>query len=212
MTQPLLTAAIDLFVAIDPVSAAAIFAALAGRADQARKRLLAVKGTVIGGAVLLLFAICGQAMMSALGISFATLNIVGGTLLILVAYTMVFPHFSSGSEVTNAPKGAASRWFDLSVYPIAMPLIAGPGAITTVVVFMCQAEQDSLRQLGVLCVLGGVLLITYLGLQFAAAVTRWLGLSRIVLLSRALGVVLGFQAVELAVDGLAGNGIMLWPV
>ena len=143
--------------------------------------------------------------MSALGIGLPAVRIAGGVLLMLLAIDMVLAR-PSGMRTMTAPESAeAGQRHDISVFPLAIPLIAGPGAITMVILFMGQTEGDPLRQLAFLCVLVAMLLLSLLVLLFAVEVTRVLGVTGINVLNRVLGILLAALACQFILDGLAAS-------
>ncbi len=136
MTETLIAAFVTFFVVVDPVGVAPMFAALTPDNTAEERRLIALKGTAIGGGVLLFFALVGEPFLGALGIGLPAFRIAGGILLLLLAIDMVMAR-SSGLRATTPGEGDESgRRTDVSVFPLATPLIAGPGALTSVVLLM----------------------------------------------------------------------------
>ncbi len=194
---------VTLLVIVDPIGCAAIFAGLMRgvAADYARRT--AVRATLIAGALVLAFAFLGDALLDALGISLPAFRIAGGLLLFLLATDMVFAR-PSGIRIPTAPEQEeAARSTDVSVFPLAFPLLAGPGALTSIVLLMERAQGPAERA-GVIGALAAVLVLTLLALLFAAAVMQRLGVTGANVVSRVLGIVLAALAAQLVLDGLSG--------
>ena len=202
----LISAAVAFFVTIDPIGVAAIFVGLTVGHDRNQRRRMALRGAVIAGAVLLVFAVIGEAMMRALGIGLPALRIAGGILLLLLAIDMVFARPSGMRGMTETESREAGHRADISVFPLAVPLLAGPGAITLVILFMNQTAEDPLMQAAVLGIMLGVLASALVSLWFAAALTRLLGVTGVNVLHRVLGIVLAALACQFVLDGFAGAG------
>ncbi|MGL4563874.1 MAG: MarC family protein, partial [Halioglobus sp.] len=147
------TAALSLatfFATIGPLDVAAIFAALTAHSTRQHRRAMAVRGTLVATFILLLFALVGEAVLGGLGISLAALRTAGGILLLLIAIEMVFARTTGGTSTTDEEEKEAMSKQDISVFPIATPLIAGPGAMGAAILLMADAEGDLTHQLIVL--------------------------------------------------------------
>jgi multiple antibiotic resistance protein len=118
-----------LFVTLGPIEAAAMFAALTQNRTAQQRHSMAVRATLVAAGILLTFAVLGDSLLSLLGISLAALKTAGGILLLLIGIDMVFARASGGTTTTNAETQEAEHKQDISVFPLATPLIAGPGAI-----------------------------------------------------------------------------------
>ena len=132
----IITAFITLFVIIDPIGLAPLFVALTKGEDAAHRRGIAIRATVIAGGLLVLFGLFGEAVLGFAGISMPAFRIAGGILLFLTALDMLF------ERRTKRRKGQASSENDPSVFPLATPLIAGPGSIATIILLTGQAGDD----------------------------------------------------------------------
>jgi len=192
-------ALLTLFVVMDPVGLAPVFVALAGgrpAADQVRMARRAVR---VAGGVLLAFALFGPALLEYLGISLDAFRVAGGLLLLKIAVDMVFAH---RERETDEEKAEASLREDISVFPLAIPLLAGPGAMTSVMILT--AESRSVPG-GFFVVLGAVvvvLLLAYAALVLAARLARLLGRTGVNVVTRVLGVLLSALAVQYIADGV----------
>jgi MarC family membrane protein len=200
MVEQALYSFVTLFVIIDPIGSAAIFAALTRGATAAFRRRMASRGTAIAGALILVFAFGGAALLRALGITLPAFRIAGGVLLFLLAVDMVFAR-PSGIRSPTAPEEAeAGQRADISVFPLAFPLLAGPGALTSIVLLMGRA-QGPVAAAGVIAALLAVMLLTLLLLRAAPQVLRLLGVTGANVVSRVLGIILAALAAQLVLDG-----------
>jgi multiple antibiotic resistance protein len=201
MPEATLYAFVAFLVILDPPGTAAIFAAMTAGDTAAEKREQAIRATVISFLVLIGFAVAGGFLLRALGIGLPSLKVAGGLLLFLAAADMVMG--STLLRATPAEQEAARRTKeDISVFPLAIPLIAGPGAMTTIVLLSEQAAGDWLRLAGVLLAMSAALGITLAAMLGAAQVTRLLGETGQHVIGRVLGVVLAALAAEIALDGI----------
>jgi len=192
---------VALFVIVDPVGTAAVFAGLTPHADPAQRRTTARRAVAIAAGVLALFAVGGDWLLRALGIGLPAFRIAGGILLFLIAVDMVFSHQLGFRDLTTDEKGEAGARGDISVFPLAIPLIAGPGALTTMVLLMGSTAGDPARVAIVLATLGLVLALTYALLIAADRIARKLGATGVNVVSRVLGILLAAIAAQLVLDG-----------
>jgi len=144
--QTAILAFTTLFAIIDPIGNAAIYAGMTRHTDLVQKRKMALKGTVIAFFVLLFFMLLGRVFLERLGISLAALRTAGGILLLLLGIDMVFARHSGGTSATDDEVSEANRKEDISVFPLATPLIAGPGAIGVGILIMAEARGDPVQQ------------------------------------------------------------------
>lgn len=144
----------------------------------------------------------GDFVLRALGVSISAFRIAGGILLFLVAIDMLFAHGTVLRRTTGPEEAEAEHKQDISVFPLAIPLIAGPGAMTSIVLLMGRAGDDSLLQLAVLVVLITVLLVLLAVLLIAARVVTLLGVTGINVITRVLGIILAALAVQFILDGV----------
>ncbi len=200
MLELIFNSFVTLFVVIDPLGLAPVFAALTRGYPEKRKREAAIRGTALGAAILFLFALAGDVLLNALGIGLAAFRIAGGILLFLLALDMVFGRPSGVRSRTVREQEEESHEQDVSVFPLAIPLLAGPGAITTVLLY---TGGRNVAELGVLAgVLLVVLLLTLASLLLASRVMRIFGETGANVFSRVLGVLLAALAVQFVLDGV----------
>ncbi len=202
MNAELLTAFVTLFVIVDPVGLAPLFVALTQGMDRRTRRGVAIRACLIGGLVLLAFALVGEALLGIVGISMPAFRIAGGLLLFLTALDMLF------ERRTKRREEQASSDNDPSVFPLATPLIAGPGAIATMILLTGQPGADAVWISAVLGVLALVILIVFLLFLAAAPLERLLGPTGINVVTRLLGMLLAALSVQFVLDGLKGAGVI----
>jgi multiple antibiotic resistance protein len=194
------SAFVTFFVVIDPPGCAPIYAGLSARAGVVQRRAMAIRAVVVAGMILLVFALFGEALLHGLGIELASFRIAGGIMLFLIALEMVFERRTERRE-DRAAKISADEVEDVSIFPMAMPMIAGPGSIASVMLLM--ARNDGIeRSAVVLTALGLNLLLTLVALLAAGPIMRVLGHRIEAVITRLLGVLLAALAVQFVIDGL----------
>lgn len=201
--------ALTTFIAtIGPFDVAIIFAALtAGMAPKARRRV-ALRGVGIAFTLLLLFALFGELLLRGLGISLAALQTGGGILLLLMGIEMVFARPSGAQSATPAEKQEAEHKPDIAIFPLAMPLIAGPGALGASILLMSNTEGDWILKGSVLTALILVAVLTLVSLLVAARLQRYLGVTGTLVISRIFGFLLTALAVQFIFNGIKQSGIV----
>ena len=196
-----------LFAVIDPVGVAALYAVLTVDYSPTERNKTALKGVLIAGVILLLFAVTGDQLLARLGITLAALRTAGGILLLLIGIDMVFARGSGGVSTTPSETLEAQQRDDIAVFPLATPLIAGPGTMSAVILLMASARGNVNAQLEVIAVMLLVLLISYLLLRVAGQIEALLGNTGLKVVSRILGVLLTALAVQLLFDGIGDSGL-----
>lgn len=196
------------FATIGPLDIAAIFAGLTASDTPAHRRSMAIRGTLIATVILVLFALIGRPLLSSMGITLPALRTAGGILLMLIAIDMVFARSSGGTSTTDEEEREAAGRRDISVFPIATPLIAGPGSMGAAILLMANADGDLARQAVVLGALLGILIVTFLALLLAARIQQLLGVTGMHVISRVMGVLLSALAVQFIFDGIASSGVL----
>lgn len=198
------SALITLFVVIDPIGLAPIFLSLARDLDPADRRRAAIKASLISALILTFFALLGHRFLDAIGISLPALRIAGGIFLFWIAFEMVFEKRAARKSDAANRSIAADHPDDLAVFPLAVPLMAGPGAITAVMLLAERAGGD-MTQLGLLIgLIWSVLVITGLTLLLAIPLERMVSETIRNAITRLLGVILGALAVQFVIDGAIG--------
>ena len=199
----LITAFATLFVVIDPPGLVPLFIALTQGMDAARRKALARRACIIAAVLLTLFGLFGETLLEFIGISMPAFRIAGGILLFLTALDMLFERRTQRREGQHPDPN-----HDPSVFPLATPLIAGPGAIATMILLMGQAGEDWTLRLAVLGLLYGMILATFLFLLASAPLERLLGRTGTVVITRLLGMLLAALSVQFVIDGVRGTGLI----
>lgn len=202
MIETALTAFIAFFVILDPPGTAALFAAMTRNIADRHRRVMAWRATTMAAAMLFAFAVAGEWLLGILGITLPAFRVAGGILLFLLAADMVFARQSGLRSTTPIEDAEAAAREDITVFPLAFPLIAGPGAMTSVVLMMGAAGGDPYRQVAVLAVLAAVMACLLAMLLAAGHILRVLGLTGAHVVSRVLGIILAALALQFVLDGL----------
>jgi multiple antibiotic resistance protein len=197
----LLSTFVVLFVVVDPIGLAPIFAGLTRGMDPSRQRRQAIRGTLLAGFILFAFFFTGDTLLRLLGVGLPAFRIAGGILLFLLAIDMIFARRSGLRSTTVREQAEAASKQDVSVFPLAFPLIAGPGALTTVLL-MANAPSSAAEFAGMLALLLLVLVMTLASLLSAPLIMRLLGETGANVISRLLGLVLAALAVQFVLDGI----------
>ena len=191
------------FVVVEPVSLAPVFAGLTEGASDAYKRKMSLKAALVAAGILLLFALTGAAFLRIMGISIDAFRIFGGLLLFLMALEMVFAR-ESGTRTSSDEQAESKRRADISVFPLAFPLLAGPGALTTILLWfgpVLVTEQPVLFS-GLIAAAFAVMVASLLMMRLAGPIMRVMGVTGANVTNRLLGVVLGALAVQFVLDGV----------
>ena len=202
MLEHFLDSLIILLVVVDPIGLAPMFGAITPGADRAFRRRMAVRGTVVAAIILITFVIVGGDLLRALSISMPAFQIAGGVLLFLLAVDMVFARHSGLRSTTEREQREAQHRQDISVFPLAFPLISGPGALTTVLLMSGRHGGDTGMLVVVLAVVVVVLTATLVALLLADRIMKLMGETGANVVSRLLGVILAALAVQYVLDGL----------
>ncbi len=208
MLETAIVAFTTFFATVGPIDVAAMFAAMTTDAAPSFRRSMALRGILIASLILLLFAFAGEFLLRSLGISLAALKVAGGILLLLIGIDMVFARPSGGTSTTNEETSEAVAKQDISVVPLATPLIAGPGAMGAAILLMANAEGNLLAEAIVIAALLAILLLTLLLLLTATKVQQLFGVTGMHVVSRIFGVLLTALAVQFMFDGIAQSGLL----
>ncbi len=201
MLDLFISAFVTFFVVIDPPGCAPIYASLTKDATDAQRRSMAIRAALIAAGILLVFALFGEQLLGALHIELNSFRIAGGVMLFLIAIDMVFEKRTERREERAQKIIETPEIEDVSVFPMAMPMIAGPGSIASVMLLMSQ-NQGLDRAIIVLSALGAVLVLTLLALVAAGPIMRVLGSKAEAVITRLLGVLLAALAAQFIIDGL----------
>jgi len=195
------SALVTFLVIIDPPGCAPIFASLTRGASAAHRRTMAIRSSVIAWGVLMFFALLGKPMLHALGISLASFRIAGGVMLFMIALDMVFERRTQRREVRAQSIEGTPQADDISVFPMAIPMISGPGSIASAMLWVSRADSPA-QVLTVLGAITVVILITMAFLLAAGPLMRLIGERIEAMITRILGVILAALAAQFVVDGL----------
>jgi multiple antibiotic resistance protein len=191
------------FVVVEPVSLVPLFSGLTQGATPEYRRRMALKAVGVAALIIVLFAVGGAPFLSVMGISLEAFRIFGGVLLFLLALEMVFAR-ESGSRTSTDEQAESRRRADISVFPVAFPFIAGPGALATVLLWFgpVHIAREPVMFLALLGAAALVLTIALVMMWLAAPLMRVIGVTGVNVAGRLLGVVLGALAVQFVIDGL----------
>ena len=208
MLAALLTSFTTFFATIGPVEAAVLFATLTPQLGADERRRIAVRATAIASGVLLASTLLGGPLLRQLGVSIAALQVAGGIILLLIALEMVFAKPTSAFKLTPPEGAEAQTKEDLAVFPLATPLLAGPGAMSAGILLAANAHGDPLQLLSTLVALALVMMLTLALLLTGPALGQILGITAQRVLMRVFGILLASIAVQALFDGLRASGLL----
>jgi multiple antibiotic resistance protein len=204
LNELFISAFVTFFVVIDPPGCAPIFASLTSGAPAAHRRTMAVRSILVATAILLAFGVFGEAFLGALGISLDAFRVAGGIMLFLIALEMVFEKRTERRENRAEEIKSSPEHEDISIFPMAIPMIAGPGSIASVMLLVSRSTgiEQSLYVLGALA---ANLVLTFFALLLAAPLMKLIGVKLEAMITRILGVVLAALAAQFVIDGLKAS-------
>jgi multiple antibiotic resistance protein len=195
------SAFVTLLVIVDPPGCAPIFASLTSGTDALHRRRMAVRSVLVAGAILIFFAVLGEKLLSTLGISLSAFRLAGGIMLFMIALDMVFERRTERREERARDIEGTPEADDISVFPMAIPMIAGPGSIATVMLLSARAT-GTVQGVVVFAAVAAVLLLTLLAMLAAGPLMKLIGAKLEAMITRILGVILAALAVQFVLDGL----------
>jgi len=199
-----LTSFVTLLVVIDPIGTAPLFVALTAGMDPRRRRMVAVRACVIAFGILTVFGLAGNTVLDSLGISLPASRIAGGLLLFLIAVDMLFEKRTKRREDRTQDDDD----HDPSVFPLATPLIAGPGAMAAMILLNTGTDVAWMAKLEVHLVMLGVVALVLAMFMIGGLIERALGRTGILVVTRLLGMLLAALSVQFVLDGLGALGVM----
>ena len=199
----LITAFATLFVVIDPPGLVPMFIALTRGMDAERRRAMAQRACLIAFALLTLFGLFGESILGFIGISMSAFRIAGGILLFITALDMLFERRTQRREGQQAEPD-----HDPSVFPLATPLIAGPGAIATMILLVGQSGPGWVGTVWVIGLLALMILATFAFLLASSMLERLLGRTGVIVITRLLGMLLAALSVQFVIDGVLQSGLV----
>lgn len=198
MTALALQSFLTMLVVVDPVGLVPMFLALAADRTALERRRLASRAVLVAGGILLAFALAGSWVLHRLGISLGAFQVAGGILLFWIAVRMVF---AEHQRETAAEEAEARSRTDISVFPLAIPIIAGPGSMASIMILVGEARAVHGGLALVVLTTAVVLLLCYVALRLSEPLVRALGTTGVNVVTRVLGVLLAALAVQYVADG-----------
>jgi multiple antibiotic resistance protein len=195
------TAFITLLVIIDPPGCAPIFASLTRGTDAGHRRRMAVRSAAVAWCILIFFALLGEPLLRTLGISLSAFRLAGGIMLFMIALDMVFERRTERREERAKEIEGTPEAEDISVFPMAIPMIAGPGSIASIMLLTARAN-GTVEGLVVLAAMTAVILLTLISLLMAGPLMKLIGAKLEAMITRILGVILAALAAQFVLDGL----------
>jgi multiple antibiotic resistance protein len=195
------TAFITLAVIIDPPGCAPIFASLTAGTEAAHRRMMAIRSAAVAWAILVFFALLGEPLLRTLGISLSAFRLAGGIMLFIIALEMVFEKRTERREERAEEIKGTPEAEDISVFPMAIPMIAGPGSIASIMLLTARAD-GLVEDVIVLAALTSVLVLTLVALLAAGPLMKLIGAKLEAMITRILGVILAALAAQFVLDGL----------
>lgn len=207
MFESAIVAFTTFFATIGPLDVAMMFAALTANETPHHKRAMAIRGTLTATIILIIFVLAGEMILSILGISLSAMRTAGGILLLLIGIDMVFARSSGAVTTTKEETSEAELKQDISIFPLATPLIAGPGAMGAAILLSANAESDITKIFIIITCLLAVLVITLLALLIAGKLQKYFGVIGMQVVTRIMGVLLSALAVQFMFDGIKQSGL-----
>ncbi|MEZ5886541.1 MAG: MarC family protein [Paracoccaceae bacterium] len=199
-----LTTFVTLFVIVDPIALVPLFIALTRGMDRGHRRTLALRACLIAAFLLAVFGLVGNKLLQVTGISMSAFRISGGLLLFITALDMLFERRTQRREGQQADPN-----HDPSVFPLATPLIAGPGAFTTMILLINNTPATGVpHALVILAIMALVIVVTFLLFEMASFIEKLLGRTGIIVVTRLLGMLLAALSVQFVLDGIKGTGLL----
>jgi multiple antibiotic resistance protein len=195
------TAFITLLVIIDPPGCAPIFASLTSGTPATHRRKMAVRSAAVAWCILIFFALLGEPLLRTMGISLSAFRLAGGIMLFMIALDMVFERRTERREERAKEIEGTPEAEDISVFPMAIPMIAGPGSIASIMLLSARAD-GTVEGLVVLSAMTAVILLTLVALLAAGSLMKLIGAKLEAMITRILGVILAALAVQFVLDGL----------
>ena len=205
MTQEFLMIFMAFVVVIDPVGTSAVFLVLAKGHEKYQRRSMAIKATIVALAILMAFGFGGALLLESFGLSLSAFKTAGGLLLLYTGFQMVFN--ADDNALSESEGKEAKKATDISVFPMATPLIAGPGSMGLMVLYMGDAVTP-LQQITVMSAMALVLLCTGVLMILGSVLLRFLGVTALNVISRILGVILCALSVQFVFDGIRDSGLL----
>lgn len=196
----LISALVSFFVIVDPVGSAAIFASLSKNMSEPEKRKTAIKAVTIAIGIIVVFALIGEALLSRMGVSIAAFRVAGGLLLFVTAFRMIMGFHDP--DQLESERANYKRDEDIAVFPMSIPILAGPGVLTTALIFVTTSEQPS----DYAYIFGAAIAIQLLALTcllLSSKVVSFFGQTGNGIISRVMGILLAAMSIQFIADGVS---------
>ncbi len=200
-SETLINALTTLLVTLDPPGLAPVFLALTAGMNRDQRSQVALRGSIIAFGILAVFALFGLAILNLLGISLGAFRIAGGLLLFWISFEMIFEKRQERKEKTSEIAITKDHLHNLAVFPLALPLIAGPGAISATVL-LAGSMKTTVEMVVLILILAFAMALVYAALIVSERMDRFLGNTGRAILTRLLGVLLAALSVQFVVDGI----------
>ncbi len=208
MIETALTSFTTFFATVGPLEAAVLFATLTPRMERAQRRQIAVRATAIASVILAIFTLLGGPLLARLGVTIAALQTAGGVILLIIAIDMIFAKPGGASKLTPTEGEEAHTRADLAVFPLATPLLAGPGAMSAGILLAANTGHEPFALAIVTAALLAVMGVTLALLIAAHEFSRAISFTGQRVLVRVFGILLAAIAVQALFDGIAGSGLL----
>jgi multiple antibiotic resistance protein len=210
MLRNALAAFATFFATIGPVEAAVLFASFCPSFSRRERIAISLKAVGIATGIILFFALFGSAILSALGVTFPALQTAGGVILAIIALEMIFEARIGGSTISQPESAEAqAKPDDIAVFPLATPILAGPGAMSGAMLLMANAKGNFTDQASVIAALLTVMAFTLLLMLAAQELREWIGMTAQRVIMRVFGILLAAIAVQSIFNGIGGSGILM---
>jgi multiple antibiotic resistance protein len=208
MIEIALTSFTTFFATIGPVEAAVLFATLTPKMERVARAAIAVRATAIASLILLVFTLLGQPLLDQLGVTIPALQTAGGIILLIIALDMIFARPTSAFKLTKPEGEEAQTKDDIAVFPLATPLLAGPGAMSAGILLAANAEGDPLALAVTVAALAAVMVLTLVLLLISHEINSVIGITAQRVLMRVFGILLAGIAVQAAFNGIGASGLL----
>ncbi len=208
MIETALTSFTTFFATIGPVETAVLFATLTPRMERAERAAIAVRATGIASIILVVFTIGGQPLLDQLGVTIPALQTAGGIILLIIALDMIFARPTSAFKLSEPEDVEAHTKYDIAVFPLATPLLAGPGAMSAGILLAANADGSALALAVTVAALAAVMAITLALLLISHELNSVIGITAQRVLMRVFGILLAGIAVQAAFNGLNASGLV----
>ncbi|KWT64127.1 MarC [Hyphomicrobium sulfonivorans] len=208
MFEFLLTSFTTFFATVGPVETAVLFATLTPKMAREERAAIALRATAIASVLLLVFTLLGRTLLDELGVSIAALQTAGGVILLIIALDMIFAKPTSAFKLSQPEDEEAHTKDDIAVFPLAMPLLAGPGAMSAGILLAANTENDPLALAATVGGLALVMAITLVLLLASHQVNHMIGITAQRVLMRVFGILLAAIAVQAVFNGLGASNVL----